>query len=68
MKQTAICSGLGWRDPCAKRDQCANYVHWTLDRRSDFNVCSPTGKLKHFVQIGAPAPTAKPTPQQDFFS
>ena len=58
MTQTAICSGLGWREPCSKRGQCANYVHWTMDKRSQFNACSQGAKpFIHFVQA-AKAPAA----------
>lgn len=69
MTQTHICSGLGWREPCLKRDHCTNYVHWTLDCRSEFNACHAiSGKLKHFIQIGTTVPTAKPIPQQELFA
>ncbi len=44
------CSGLGTFAPCEKRDQCANYVHWLDDPRSEFNICTITGyRFKHFV-------------------
>lgn len=49
-----LCSGLGSIAPCEKRDQCANYVHWTQDPRSKFNICTVTGdQFKHYVQRGA---------------
>lgn len=45
-----ICSGLG--PPCCeKRERCANYVHWTVDPRSEFNACKGE-PYKHFVPIG----------------
>ncbi len=49
------CSGLGSIAPCEKREFCANYRHWTEDPRSEFNICTVTGKpFKFFVPIGAP--------------
>jgi len=71
MSQTVICSGLG-REPCSKRGQCANHVHWTIDRRSQFNACSQGFKpFAYFVQGGktpaSPAAT-KPRHQQELFA
>lgn len=69
MTQTRICSGLGCFAPCLKREQCANYVHWTVDPRSEFNAChADNGKLKHFIHIGTQAPLRKPIPQQELFA
>lgn len=69
--QALICSGLinNAVDWCRVREQCARYVHWTVDRRSVFNACLPTGNpLKYFVRVGVPMPTAKASPQQDLFT
>jgi len=50
-----FCSGLSTFAPCEKRDQCANYVHWLDDPRSEFNVCTITGQpFKHYVSRGLP--------------
>ena len=47
------CSGLGSEAPCERRKECANYSHWMEDRRSAFNLCTPTGQpFKHFAQAG----------------
>jgi hypothetical protein len=44
------CSGLGSIKPCERRADCANYRHWTDDPRSQFNICTITGKpFKNFV-------------------
>lgn len=68
MTQTHICSGLGWLTPCQKREHCANYVHWSIDSRSQFNACSDSRTLRHFIQIGSPLPSAKPAPQSELFA
>lgn len=71
MKQAAICSGLGWREPCSKRGQCANYVHWTIDKRSQFNACSQGAKpFAYFVpavQVPAMPVSTPPRSQQELF-
>lgn len=36
------CSGLGER-PCERRGNCANFMHWTENPRSAFNLCTPLG-------------------------
>ncbi|MFC5524052.1 hypothetical protein [Polaromonas jejuensis] len=59
-----ICSGLGI-EPCPKRDECTHYAHWTVDPRSQFNACSDSGQLKHFISTGTPKPA---TPQQELFA
>lgn len=47
---TRYCSGLGGFRPCERRHECANYRHWLDDPRSEFNVCTVTGRpFKHFV-------------------
>ena len=68
MTQTHICSGLG-REPCPKRETCANYVHWTLDPRSQFNACiSSRSPLAHFSPIGARVAITTQIPQQELFA
>jgi hypothetical protein len=50
------CSGLSSVMPCCeKRSQCANYIHWLDDPRSEFNICTVTGSpFKHFVPLDIP--------------
>lgn len=58
-----LCSGLGSFSPCEKRDQCANYVHWLDDPRSEFNACTITGQpFRHYVPRDVPVATAQ-TPE-----
>lgn len=50
MSAQRLCSGLGSFAPCEKRDQCANYVHWIDDPRSEFNACAAAGQpLKYYI-------------------
>lgn len=50
-----LCSGLGSIQPCQRRHECANYVHWIDDPRSEFNICTITGRpSKHFVPRDIP--------------
>ena len=61
-----LCSGLNSSGPpCDKRSQCANYMHWTDDMRSEFNICTMTGQpLKHFVPRDIPAALVQQPSQQ----
>lgn len=71
MNTAAItCSGLGWQSPCAKRDQCANFKHWTTHRSSEFNACAPSGEgFKFFAGTGAAVPVVPAARnQQELFA
>ncbi len=53
------CSGLGAFSPCEKRSECANYVHWLNDPRSEFNICTITGQaFKNYTPRGVPIQAA----------
>jgi len=64
-----ICSGLESFGVCEKRDQCANYVHWLDDPRSEINVCTTTGQaFKYYVPRNIPiAATAAAQGQGSLF-
>jgi hypothetical protein len=53
---TRLCSGLHSSNTCCdRRAQCANYVHWLDDPRSEFNICTITGQpFKHYVPLDIP--------------
>lgn len=53
---TRLCSGLHSSNACCdRRAQCANYVHWLDDPRSEFNICTITGQpFKHYVPLDIP--------------
>jgi hypothetical protein len=62
-----ICSGLGL-EPCPKRQNCARYVHWTVEPRSLFNACQPgtSDKYPHYLPSGTVPATNMP--QGDLFA
>ncbi len=62
------CSGLGSMAPCAKREDCANYLHWTVDPRSEFNLCTQAGGgFPFFVSRDIAAVPALATDQGSLF-
>lgn len=61
-----ICSGLGEK-VCTRRDQCQRYVHWTIDRRSEFNLCSQS-KRDLFIGAHQAKQQAAMEPQMEMFS
>jgi hypothetical protein len=54
--------------PCAKREDCANYLHWTVDPRSEFNLCTQAGSgFPFFVSRDIAAAPAMATDQGSLF-
>ena len=67
--KTIRCAGLHWHGACAKQQQCANYAKWWQVDGVQFNACSGSKSLKHFIPIGVPiAPAPSKTKQEDLFA
>ena len=69
MTKPIRCAGLHWDGACPKQQQCANFAKWWQVDGVEFNACSSTGTLKHFIPTGvfiAPAPSK--TTQEDLFA
>lgn len=65
-----LCSGLLHNNRgCERRAQCANYVHWTDDPRSQFNACGSAGapEYQHFAPRGVAIEPKPVLLQRDFF-